>query len=216
MGRGARARGPSRTARSRCVMRRASRSPNAPRSTTRWARAVRARSAILDGYLTKQPTGEHRLHHAAGRRAVDGRLLRQAVHRNPPRSRQGGKEYKAQLAEVATFLEDDQGRIRGIDPLRLDGDSLLDVPLLERKRLLDSVMTPADLVRVGAYVRPPLQTWIGDVAAARIPRAVLSRRELPLPPGRGARRLDPRPDAASLTHDRCAEAATVAACPPRS
>ena len=47
-----------------------------------------------------------------------------------------------------------------IDLLRLDGDSLLDVPLLERKRLLDSVVTPSDLVRVGAYVRPPLTTWI--------------------------------------------------------
>ncbi len=47
------------------------------------------------------------------------------------------------------------------DLLRIDGDSLLDVPLLERKRLLDSVIDPVDLVRVGAYVRPPLETWIG-------------------------------------------------------
>ena len=122
--------------------------------------AVRARSAILDGYLTKQPTGD-------------------IVYTTPPpdvpsmtafiakpfigirRDRaQEKKEYDAQLAEVATFLDDDRVAFVAIDLLRLDGDSLLDVPLLERKRLLDSVVTPSDLVRVGAYVRPPLQTWI--------------------------------------------------------
>ena len=122
--------------------------------------AVRARSAILDGYLTKQPTGE-------------------IVYTTPPpdvpsmtafiakpfigirRDRAKEKEdYDAHLAEEATFLDDDRVAFVAIDLLRLDGDSLLDVPLLERKRLLDSVVTPSDLVRVGAYVRPPLTTWI--------------------------------------------------------
>ena len=122
--------------------------------------AVRARSAILDGYLTKQPTGE-------------------IVYSTPPpdvpsmtafiakpfigirRDRAKEKEdYDAPLAEEATFLDDDRVAFVAIDLLRLDGDSLLDVPLLERKRLLDSVVTPSDLVRVGAYVRPPLTTWI--------------------------------------------------------
>jgi bifunctional non-homologous end joining protein LigD len=122
--------------------------------------AVRARSAILDGYLTKQPTGE-------------------IVYTTPPpdvpsmtafiakpfigirRDRaQEKKEYDAHLAEEAAFSDDDRVAFVAIDLLRLDGDSLLDVPLLERKRLLDSVVTPSDLVRVGAYVRPPLQTWI--------------------------------------------------------
>jgi bifunctional non-homologous end joining protein LigD len=122
--------------------------------------AVRANSAILDGYLTKQPTGE-------------------VVYTTPPpdvpsmtafiakpfigirRDRaQEKKEYDARLAEEAAFSDDDRVAFVAIDLLRLDGDSLLDVPLLERKRLLDSVLTPSDLVRVGAYVRPPLQTWI--------------------------------------------------------
>jgi bifunctional non-homologous end joining protein LigD len=122
--------------------------------------AVHARSAILDGYLTKQPAGE-------------------IVYTTPPpdvpsitafvakpfigirRDRaQEKKAYDARLAEEATFLDDDRVAFVAIDLLRLDGDSLLDVPLLERKRLLDSVVTPSDLVRVGAYVRPPLQTWI--------------------------------------------------------
>ena len=122
--------------------------------------AVRARTAILDGYLTKQPTGE-------------------IVYTTPPldvpsisafiakpfigirRDRaQERKDQEAQLAEAATFSDEDRVAFVAIDLLRLDGDSLLDVPLLERKRLLDSLVTPSDLVRVGAYVRPPLTTWI--------------------------------------------------------
>ncbi len=122
--------------------------------------AVRARTAILDGYLTKQPTGE-------------------IVYTTPPldvpsisafiakpfigirRDRaQERKDQEAQLAEAATFSDEDRVAFVAIDLLRLDGDLLLDVPLLERKRLLDSLVTPSDLVRVGAYVRPPLTTWI--------------------------------------------------------
>jgi ATP-dependent DNA ligase len=41
-----------------------------------------------------------------------------------------------------------------IDLLWLDGQSLLDVPLLERKRQLDSVLQESQLVRRGTYVRP--------------------------------------------------------------
>jgi len=40
------------------------------------------------------------------------------------------------------------------DLLWIDGDQLFEVPLLERKRLLESVLGEGDLVRVSAYVRP--------------------------------------------------------------
>jgi ATP-dependent DNA ligase len=48
-----------------------------------------------------------------------------------------------------------------VDLLRLDGESLLDVPLLERKRLLDAVLAEDVLVRRGIHVRPPIDVWIG-------------------------------------------------------
>ncbi len=51
--------------------------------------------------------------------------------------------------------------IVAIDLLELDGESLLDVPLLERKRLLESVLDEGPLVRVGTYVRPPVDAWLG-------------------------------------------------------
>ena len=52
-----------------------------------------------------------------------------------------------------------------VDLLSIDGSSLLDVPLLERKRLLDSALTPGELVRVTPFVQAPggsfVTTWRG-------------------------------------------------------
>ena len=49
------------------------------------------------------------------------------------------------------------------DLLWIDGESLLDVPLLERRRLLDGVLDESYLVRRSAIVRPSavltLVTW---------------------------------------------------------
>lgn len=49
-----------------------------------------------------------------------------------------------------------------VDLLWLDGVSLLDVPLQERKRLLESVVPAGDLVRPGIHVRPPIDSWVGS------------------------------------------------------
>ena len=49
-----------------------------------------------------------------------------------------------------------------VDLLWLDGEWLLDVPLLERKRLLESIVPGDEFVRPGPYVRPPIATWVGS------------------------------------------------------
>jgi hypothetical protein len=49
-----------------------------------------------------------------------------------------------------------------VDLLWLDSEPLLDVPLLERKRLLESVLPESHLIRVGIHVRPPVDTWLGS------------------------------------------------------
>jgi hypothetical protein len=49
-----------------------------------------------------------------------------------------------------------------VDLLWLDDESLCDVPLLERKRILESVVQESHLVRVGIHVRPPIDTWLGS------------------------------------------------------
>jgi len=40
------------------------------------------------------------------------------------------------------------------DLLWIDGDELLAVPLLERKRLLESALDESELIRISAYIRP--------------------------------------------------------------
>lgn len=47
-----------------------------------------------------------------------------------------------------------------LDLLALDGEPLLDVPLLERKRLLESVVRGSEHILVSAHTRPPADTWI--------------------------------------------------------
>ncbi|MEA2026893.1 MAG: hypothetical protein U9O18_09390, partial [Chloroflexota bacterium] len=60
-----------------------------------------------------------------------------------------------------------------VDLLRVDGASLLDVPLLERKRLLESIIDQGDLVRVSAHVRPPIDTWVGTWKAMGLRGGIL-------------------------------------------
>ena len=49
-----------------------------------------------------------------------------------------------------------------VDILWLDDEPLLDVPLLERKRVLESALGESRLVRRGTYVRPPVDPWLAS------------------------------------------------------
>jgi len=60
-----------------------------------------------------------------------------------------------------------------VDLLRVDGTSLLEVPLLERKRLLESVVVPGPLVRTSPHVRPPIDSWIATWKALGLRGGIL-------------------------------------------
>jgi hypothetical protein len=49
-----------------------------------------------------------------------------------------------------------------VDLLWIDDDPLFDVPLLERKRILESVLIESDLIRIGIHVKPPIDAWLGS------------------------------------------------------
>jgi hypothetical protein len=49
-----------------------------------------------------------------------------------------------------------------VDLLWLDGESLLDVPLLERKRILEAVLADGETVRRTVAVRPPVEAWFAQ------------------------------------------------------
>jgi hypothetical protein len=51
--------------------------------------------------------------------------------------------------------------IVAVDLVWLDDQSLCDVPLLERRRILESVLMESHLVRVGIFVKPPIDSWLG-------------------------------------------------------
>ncbi len=128
------------------------------------ARAARVRNLIVDGYLTKQVArdgtgvyvGPEPMSFSVSDRMtqffVGGRITKTAER----------VEKQRLVSEASIFMDDDVVCLVIVDLLWLDGESLLDVPLLERKRLLDGIIEESELVRLGAYVRPPIDTWIGS------------------------------------------------------
>ncbi len=125
--------------------------------------AASASGVILDAYVTKQISGED-----TGVRS--GIMPMPSVGRLLARSLVGGRILdKAQQLEddraeraAQRFEEEDPVNLVAVDLLWLDGEWLLDVPLLERKRLLSAVLPGDPLVRASMYVRPPIETWIGS------------------------------------------------------
>jgi hypothetical protein len=70
----------------------------------------------------------------------------------------------ARIEEVqrrATDRLQDEVALVAVDLVWLDDESLLDIPLLERKRILESVLAESRLIRLGSYVKPPIDTWLG-------------------------------------------------------
>jgi ATP-dependent DNA ligase len=116
--------------------------------------ALLAADAVVDGFLTDQ----------ASRSGQGASLaLRAEV------SRMASIMPRSADVEVVGMRDDGEERavaFVAVDLLRVDGQELFDVPLLERKRLLESVLAPAELVRVSAYTRPPVKPWLASWKAA--------------------------------------------------
>lgn len=121
------------------------------------AAAGRSDGLILDGFLTKQVAM------ARSSQAWPDEMPSMNTMFLGHRSK--GKDATAQkeMAVAArTFAPDDDICFVATDLVWLDDTPLFDVPLLERRRLLEGVVAESDVVRVGAYVRPPLDRWINS------------------------------------------------------
>jgi ATP-dependent DNA ligase len=127
--------------------------------------AARAGELLLDGSLVPAPLPDARAPAAlVGIEAVEtpaDRIKRMLVGKRslgplgvlapadqPSQPRRGDAPAGDSVAFVATDL------------LWLDGQSLLDIPLMERKRLLDSALEEGDLVRRTMIGRPPFDRWL--------------------------------------------------------
>jgi hypothetical protein len=126
--------------------------PELPELTRALGEGVLALDAIIDGIITRQLTLDGV--GAAAIPEVRSRPAQMFVRRgldfdvHP----HGEVERTAEADVVDGFV--------AVDLLRIDGTLLLDVPLLERKRLLESVITPGPLLRISEHVRPPAEPWI--------------------------------------------------------
>lgn len=122
-----------------------------------------AGAAILDGYLTKQVvTDEGGVHTWVNDYpTLGGTLTGMMMGRRRHRIEDVERRRAAEIADV-TFDEADLVNLVIVDVLWLDGQWLYAVPLLERKRVLESILPDDVLVRTGPFVRPPIGTWIGS------------------------------------------------------
>jgi ATP-dependent DNA ligase len=115
-------------------------------------RSVLAIDAVFDGYLTTQAT-----------RPGEGTTLAMRPNVRPfplllPHDADVDVVPEKPPASSVAFV--------AVDLLRLDGQELFDVPLLERKRLLEAVVAQCDLVRVTPFARPPIAHWFASWKSA--------------------------------------------------
>ena len=118
--------------------------------------------AILDGYLTKQVATDDGVQTWVNEYPTFGsEMSRFLVGGARRRAEEAARQREADIRDV-TFEPEDPVNLVAVDLLWLDGRWLLDVPLLERKRILESILPGTELVRAGPFVRPPIGTWIGS------------------------------------------------------
>jgi hypothetical protein len=130
---------------------------DAPQAVDQLRRAIRARSAVIDGIMTREAT-------AGGENVAVG--LFPTI--NPLRKFFLGGSAAESDVKYAPRGPRKEGppAFVAVDLLSIDGQNLFDVALLERKRLLESLIEESELVRVSPWVRPPVRTWFNTWRSA--------------------------------------------------
>lgn len=130
--------------------------PIAPLAVEHLRRSVIATDAVIDGILTTQAT--------AGGQGTSVVVFAKAQ----PLKRMfiGGREADIQFAPPRSRSRESEPAFVALDLLTVDGQELFDVPLLERKRLLEGVIEQSELVRTSPWVRPPLRQWFSSWRSA--------------------------------------------------
>lgn len=125
---------------------------------------VEADQVVLDGYLLPAPLrGTAGVEAPPGMDSVlsAGEVGRQLLLGGGARDEQreaAGAPHTRRVRLAATSPT----AFVAVDLLWLDGESILDVPLQERKRLLESVLAEGDVVRRTVAVRPPVEAWFAQ------------------------------------------------------
>ncbi|MCU0506712.1 MAG: hypothetical protein MUE82_13295 [Chloroflexi bacterium] len=118
--------------------------------------SIAAGSAVVEGILTTQATesGEG-AKIVAVQTPTAGQMIGQMFMGKSGERALGGSG--ATRGRPATS---DVVAVVAVDLLEVDGTEMLDVPLLERRRILESVVVEGELVRRGIFVRPPISSYL--------------------------------------------------------
>lgn len=127
--------------------------PELPELTRALGTGVLALDAIIDGVITRELTLD-----GVGAAAIP-EIRSRPTEMFVRSSLDFDVQPRGMVEERAAEADPVDGFV-AVDLLRLDGTSLLDVPLLERKRLLESVIDPGPLLRISEHVRPPADPWV--------------------------------------------------------
>jgi ATP-dependent DNA ligase len=73
------------------------------------------------------------------------------------------------------FPGEDRRAFVAVDLLELDGEPLLDIPLQERRRLLESVIRESESVRLSPIVKHPIDGWLATWRASGFTHYVAKR-----------------------------------------
>ena len=119
---------------------------------------LQATGLVLDGFLTRQATRPAGL---VGAWSDETPTMGSFVGLRRNRAVDTLKLREDALAARNFSIDDDISYV-ATDLLWVDDMSLLDIPLLERRRILESVLGESDLVRIGAFIRPPIMSWVGS------------------------------------------------------
>lgn len=121
-------------------------------------------TVIVEAFLTAEPM--QAVADIAGREMIRVPNPTQAMTqmiigtRGARKDRLVGRKDEARLRTIDGAV--DRVALVAVDLIWLDEESLCDVPLLERRRILESVLVEGDLVRVGIHVKPPVDSWLGS------------------------------------------------------
>ena len=95
----------------------------------------------------------------------DGVPTEVTVERPPERPHEGG--------EAQQNDDDDEVAFVALDLLSVDGQTLFDLPLLERKRQLDGLIAVNEYARISPFARPPVAQWFNSWKSAGFHGVVL-------------------------------------------
>ena len=146
---------------------------DAPMAVDFLRRSVRATDAVIDGIITTQATGggEGLAVVLSGRTKPIQRLFI------------GGPGSDVTFEPPKYGRHEGQPAFVALDLLSLEDQPLFDVPLLERKRLLEGTIAESELVRLSPVVRPPLRQWFATWRSAGFKGLILKSSNSRYQPG---------------------------------